>query len=238
MPEGTDFIAPGVPRCGPAVCGKRHRSDPDWLQARQPVSQRRAGETGCRDHPPRRLHRPAHARAAAAGRCTALRLPGPGPAARHLAHAEKPVPDATKASTDSVTDTQADLARRSSFALSPSVTKHMCLGQPSRVPGGPIPAVRKMGQMFPIIRRPCGCLLYADISGARSWGGVIPVGTRNWGRRTAGTADDGWVRRGGGWGHPDGRTGAGPDEGSAVRGLHLSGVDAQGRQRSRCSRAL
>jgi hypothetical protein len=30
----------------------------------------------------------------------------------------------------------------------------MCLGQPSRVPGGSILAVREMAAMFPIIRRP------------------------------------------------------------------------------------
>ena len=35
----------------------------------------------------------------------------------------------------------------------------MCLGQPSRVPGGSILAVREMAAMFPIIRRPYGCLL-------------------------------------------------------------------------------
>ena len=36
----------------------------------------------------------------------------------------------------------------------------MYLGQPSRVPGGSILAVREMAAMFPIIRRPYGCLLY------------------------------------------------------------------------------
>jgi hypothetical protein len=38
--------------------------------------------------------------------------------------------------------------------------------EPSRVPGGPTPAVRNMGeQMFPIIRRPYGCLLCAGLAG-------------------------------------------------------------------------
>jgi hypothetical protein len=37
----------------------------------------------------------------------------------------------------------------------------MCLGQPSRVPGGSILAIREMGANVPVIRRPYGCLLNA-----------------------------------------------------------------------------
>lgn len=60
---------------------------------------------------------------------------------------------------------------------------------PDRVPGGLIPAVGKLGQMFPIIRRLYGRLLYADISGARSWG----RGSSS--RRGTGAADSGDGRR-------------------------------------------
>ena len=94
--------------------------------------------------------------------------------------------------------------------LSPSVRKHMCLGQPSRVPGGSIPAVdrtpavRKMGgkcsrsSAAPMAVCLCGYIRRVmRIYPARGVGsGVVPVGARNWG---------------GGW-----RAGAGADEGSAV----------------------
>jgi hypothetical protein len=67
---------------------------------------------------------------------------------------------------------------------------------PGRVPGGLIPAVGKLGQMFPIIRRLYGRLLYADISGARRWGRVVSVGAWNWGGgRRGGTVDSGDGRR-------------------------------------------
>jgi hypothetical protein len=70
---------------------------------------------------------------------------------------------AGKALQSTVASVNADrriLARHASFAVSRPVRKHMCLGQPSRVPGGSILAVREMAAMFAIIRRPYGCLLY------------------------------------------------------------------------------
>jgi hypothetical protein len=64
----------------------------------------------------------------------------------------------------------------------------MCLGQPSRVPGGSIFAVREMEAMFPIIRRPYGCLLYGGISGVRSWERGSSGRRAGLGRRMAGGA--------------------------------------------------
>jgi hypothetical protein len=114
----------------------------------------------------------------------------------------------------------ADLACYASFTLSPCVSKHMCPGQPNRVPGGSILALRKIGGSSAALY---GCLLYADISGARSWERGWFRSARELGRRrmAGGAADSrggrrrvGWARRG--WGAPRWADGGGADEGSAV----------------------
>jgi hypothetical protein len=58
----------------------------------------------------------------------------------------------------------------------------MCLGQPSRVPGGSIPAVRDMGANGPDHPPPLWLSALCRIYPPRgSWERVVPVGARNWG---------------------------------------------------------
>jgi hypothetical protein len=87
---------------------------------------------------------------------------------------------------------------------------------PAGVLGGSIPAARKMGgNVHDYPPRPMAVCFMRIYPARGVGGGVVPVCARNWGaaadgragRRTAATADGGWVRRGGGCGHPDGRTG-------------------------------